>query len=165
MPRIAITSLRIAIVGAILFGLFGALVVIPTTAADQVEQFPPYEPLQLPYTIVAVLALLSVLVAMGAVLALLSMVDREAIFTARAFVWVDVIIRSIAFSTLLAAAAAVHLSFASIPTREDGMEVLSAIFWTGACAGLGGAFVLLMLVMRQLLRKAVELNSELAAVV
>jgi hypothetical protein len=30
---------------------------------------------------------------------------------------------------------------------------------------LGTAFVLLMLVMRQLLRKAVELNSELATVV
>ncbi|HST83130.1 MAG TPA: DUF2975 domain-containing protein [Kineosporiaceae bacterium] len=165
MSRVVIILLRAAIAGAILFGLFGAAVVIPTTAADEVDRFPPYAPLQVPYTILAVLALLSVLVALGAVLALLSMVDEDAIFTDRAFVWVNIIIGCIAFSALLSAGATVHLLVADIPTPDDGMDVVSAILGTGACAALGGAFVLLMLVMRQLLHKAVGLHSELAEVV
>ncbi len=165
MPRIVITLLRVAIAGAILFGLFGAAVVIPATAADEVDKFPPYAPLQIPYTILAVLAMLSVLVALVAVLALLSMVEEDAIFADRAFVWVNIIIGCIAFSTLLATGVTVHLLAADIPTPGDGMEIVSAILGTGACAALGGAFVLLMLVMRQLLRKAVELHSELAQVV
>jgi hypothetical protein len=160
-----ILLLRIAIAGAILLGLFGAVVVIPTTAADEVDRFPPYAPLQIPYTILGVLALLSVLVALGAVLALLSMVDEDAIFTDRAFVWVDIIIGCIAFSALLAAGATVHLMVADIPSPDDGMEIIGAILGTGACAALGGAFVLLMLVMRQLLRKAVGFHAELAEVV
>jgi hypothetical protein len=145
--------------------LFGAVVVIPTTAADEVDRFPPYAPLQVPYTIMAVLALLSVLVALVAVLALLAMVEEDAIFTDRAFVWVNVIIGCIAFSALLAGGATLHLLVADIPTPDDGMAIISAILGTGACTALGGAFVLLMLVMRQLLRKAVELHSELAEVV
>lgn len=165
MPRFVITLLRIAIAGAILFGLFGAAVVIPTTAADEVDQFPPYAPLQVPYTIMAVLALLSVLTALVAVLALLSMIDKDAIFTDRAFVYVNVIIGCIAFSALLATGATVHLLVADIPTPDDGMEVIGAILGTGACAALGGAFVLLMLVMRELLRKAAGLRSELAEVI
>jgi hypothetical protein len=165
MSRLIIVLLRFSIAGAILFGLFGAAVVIPTTAADEVDGFPPYEPLQVPYTTAAVLALLSVLGALMATWALLSMVDRDAIFTPRAFVWVNVIIGCIAFATLISAAVSVHLLVAEIPTPDDGMELLSALLATGACTALGGVFVLLMLVMRQLLHKAVELNSEMAAVV
>jgi hypothetical protein len=165
MSRIVIFLLRFAIACAILFGLFGAVVVIPTTAADEVDRFPPYAPLQIPYTILSVLALLSVLVALVAVWMLLSMVDEDAIFTARAFIWVNIIIGCIAFSALLATVATVHLMVAEIPTPDDGMDLLSAILGTGACAALGGAFVLLMLVMRQLLHKAVGLNAELAEVV
>jgi hypothetical protein len=165
MSRIVIFLLRFAIACAILFGLFGAAVVIPTTAADEVDRFPPYAPLQIPYTVLSVLALLSVLVALVAVWMLLSMVDEDAIFTARAFIWVNIIIGCIAFSALLATGATVHLMVADIPTPDDGMDLLSAILGTGACAALGGAFVLLMLVMRQLLHKAVGLNAELAEVV
>jgi hypothetical protein len=165
MPRIAVVLLRLAIAAAIPVGLFGAAVVIPTTAADEVDGFPPYQPLQVPYTTAAVLALLSVLGALLATSALLSMVERDAIFTPRAFVWVNVIIGCIAFATLISAGVSVHLFVAEIPTPDDGMELLSALLATSACTGLGAAFVLLMLVMRQLLHKAVELHSEMAAVV
>ncbi|MEJ8642478.1 hypothetical protein WKI68_15785 [Streptomyces sp. MS1.HAVA.3] len=40
MHRFFITVLRGGIAMAILFGLFGQLVVIPTTAADEVDGFP-----------------------------------------------------------------------------------------------------------------------------
>lgn len=41
MHRFYIAALRVGIVAVILFGLFGQLVVIPTTAADEVDRFLP----------------------------------------------------------------------------------------------------------------------------
>jgi hypothetical protein len=165
MSRFVITLIRMSLSGAVLFGLFFAVVVIPTTAADEVDKFPPYQPYALPYVTAAVLALLSVLAALLAVMALLSMVERDAIFTPRAFVWVNVIIGCFTFATALDAAVTVHLFVWGIPTPDDGMEVLGAVFGTGACAALGVTFVLLMLVMRELLHKAIELRSEMAEVI
>src|SRR6187549_3239134 len=74
MSRYIITAIRISLIGAVAFGLFFAVVVIPTTASDQVEQFPPYRPYAVPYATAADLALLSVLGALLATLMLLSMV-------------------------------------------------------------------------------------------
>src|SRR4051794_28741477 len=121
MPRIVITLLRLSLAGAVLVGLFGAAVVIPTTAADEVDRFPPYAPYAVPYASAAVLALLCVLGALLAVSALLSMIERDAIFTPRAFRWVDVIIGCFALATLIDAGVTVHLAVAEIPTPDDGM--------------------------------------------
>lgn len=41
MHRFYIAALRVGIVAVILFGLFGQIVVIPTTAADEVDRFLP----------------------------------------------------------------------------------------------------------------------------
>jgi len=166
MSRYIITAIRISLIGAVAFGLFFAVVVIPTTASDQVEQFPPYRPYAVPYATAADLALLSVLGALLATLMLLSMVTRDAIFTARAFLWVNAVIGCIAFATVVTAAVAAHLFFFGIPDPPDNdMQSLGLFLGTGACAALGVTFVLLMLVMRQLLRQAVELRTEMAEVV
>src|SRR6185312_8101497 len=104
MPSLVIALLRAAIAGALVLGLFGAAVVIPTTAADEVDRFPPYAPLQVPYTIAGVLAVLSVLGALVATWVLLSMAHQDAIFSPRAFPWVNAIIGCGAFATLISAA-------------------------------------------------------------
>jgi hypothetical protein len=92
---------------------------------------------------------------------LLSMVRRGAIFTQRAFRWVDVIIGAGVVATLVLAILAVFVFFVVVPL-EDAPGLVAI---TGGAALCGAAFVLLMVVMRGLLRSATTLQSELAEVV
>jgi hypothetical protein len=165
MHRLIIAALRAGIAAAVLLGLFGQIVVIPTTASDEVERFPPYEPFAVPYATVAILGVACVQVVLGAVWMLLDMVERDAVFTRRAFRWVDTVIGATAVATLLALGVACHLAVAEIPAPDDGMQMLGALGAAVACVGVGAAFALLVVVLRGLLSKATALRSELAEVV
>ncbi|MFI0463252.1 MULTISPECIES: DUF2975 domain-containing protein [Saccharopolyspora] len=165
MNRIVIVLLRVGIVAAVLLGLFGQIVVIPTAAADEVDSFPPYAPFAAPYVVVTIIGVACVQAVLVAVWMLLSMVRRDAIFTPRAFRWVDIIIGASVVATLLAIGTAGHLSVASIPSPGDGMDVVSALAAAVACVGVGTLFAMLVVVMRSLLRKATDLQSEIAEVI
>ncbi|WP_326807636.1 DUF2975 domain-containing protein [Streptomyces sp. NBC_01775] len=165
MHRLFITALRAGIAAAFLAGLFGQILVIPNTAANEVDTFPPYEPFEAPYVTVAIVGVACVQVALVATWMLLSMVERDAIFTPRAFRWVDVIIGASIVATLLATGVMAHLALATIPSPGDGMEVIGALFTATACAGAGTYFALLVVIMRSLLRKATDLQTEMAEVV
>lgn len=163
MSRIIIALLRMALAGAVMVGLFGAMVVIPGAAEEEVARIPAYAPYQGLYVTLAILAVLGILVAISAVWMLLSMVGHGTIFTPRAFRWVDVVIGGTGFATLLAAGVTVHLMVVDLPVDE--MQILGAMLGTAACTGLGGVFVLITIVMRQLLKKATNLQAEMAQVV
>ncbi|CAL9346194.1 MULTISPECIES: DUF2975 domain-containing protein [Streptomyces] len=165
MHRLFIAALRAGIAAAILLGLFGQIVVIPTTAADEADRFPPYEPFAVPYATVAILGVACVQVVLAAVWMLLDMVERDAVFSRRAFRWVDTVIGATVVATLLAFGVAVHLAVAEIPSPDDGMQVLGALGAAVACVGVGAAFAMLVVVLRGLLSKATALRSELAEVV
>lgn len=165
MHRLFIAALRAGIAAAVLLGLFGQIVVIPTTASDEADRFPPYEPFVVPYVTVAILGVACVQVVLAAVWMLLDMVERDAVFSRRAFRWVDTVIGATVVATLLAFGVAVHLAVAEIPSPDDGMQVLGALGAALACVGVGAAFAMLVVVMRGLLGKATALRSELAEVV
>ncbi|MXM65378.1 DUF2975 domain-containing protein [Streptomyces sp. HUCO-GS316] len=165
MHQVFITALRVGIVAAFLFGLFGQIVVIPTTAADEVDRFPPYAPFAAPYVTVAIVGVACIQVALVAVWMLLTMVRRDAIFTPRAFRWVDIIIGASVVATLLALGVTGHLALADIPSPGDGMDLISALFAAAATVGVGASFAMLVVVMRSLLRKATDLQTEMAEVV
>ncbi|MEE4419385.1 DUF2975 domain-containing protein [Streptomyces bugieae] len=165
MHRFFILALRAGIVAAILVGLFGQIVVIPTTAADQVDRFPPYAPFAAPYVTVAVVGVACVQVALVAVWMLLAMVRRDALFSPRAFRWVDTLIGASVVATLLALGVTGHLALAEIPSPGDGMQVIGALGAALASVGVGAAFAMLVVVMRGLLRKATDLQTEMAEVV
>ncbi|GHD18990.1 hypothetical protein GCM10010313_49610 [Streptomyces violarus] len=101
MNGFLIAALRAGNAFAVLAGLFGQFVVIPTTAADEVDRFP-----------------------------------RDAIFTPRAFRWVDVIIGASVVATVLALGVAGHLTVAELPSPDDGMDAESAL--VAATAGVAG---------------------------
>ncbi|WP_327702149.1 DUF2975 domain-containing protein [Streptomyces decoyicus] len=165
MHRFFIATLRIGVVAAIAVGLFGQVVVIPTTAADEVDRFPPYAPFATPYVTVAVIGIACVQVALVAVWMLLAMVRHGAIFTPLAFRWVDTIIGSAIVATLLALGVTGHLAVADIPSPHDGMELLGALAAAVASVGVGAAFAMLVVIMRSLLRKATDLETEIAEVI
>ncbi|MFI6699804.1 DUF2975 domain-containing protein [Streptomyces sp. NPDC050509] len=165
MNHLFIGMLRVGIAAAIMFGLFGQIVVIPTTAADEVERFPPYGPFAVPYVTVAIIGIACVQVALVATWMLLDMVQRDAIFTPLAFRWVDVIIGSSAVATLLALGVTGHLAVFGIPSPGDGMELIGALGAATVTAGVGAGFAMLVVIMRSLLHKATDLQTEIAEVV
>ncbi|MBT3154458.1 DUF2975 domain-containing protein [Streptomyces sp. CHD11] len=161
MHRIIIAVLRLGIVAAAALGLFGQIVVIPTTAADEVDRFPPYDPFAVPYVAVAIAGVVCVQVALVAVWMLLTMVERETIFTPPAFRWVDTLIGCLVAATLLALGVAGHLALADIPSPDDGMETLGALVTAMAGVGVGASLAMLLVVLRGLLRKATRLQTRL----
>ncbi|NJP65732.1 DUF2975 domain-containing protein [Streptomyces spiramenti] len=166
MNQLFIGTLRFGIAAAIACGLFGQLVVIPTTAAHEVDRFPPYEPFAVPYVTVAIIGVACIQVALVATWMLLDMVSRDAIFTPRAFRWVDVIIGSSLVATLLALGVTAHLAVGDIPSPDDNtMQAIGELGAAAVCVGVGAAFAMLVVVMRGLLRKATDLQTEIAEVV
>lgn len=165
MDRYFIFSLRTAAAAAILVGLFGQFVVIPGAAAEEVARFPPYAPLAAPYVTVAIIGVACVQVALIAVWVLLAMLRRDALFSSTAFRWVDVIIGSTVAATLLAAGVAVHLAVADVPSPTGNMGVIGALGAAIVTTGAGAALAMLLVLMRGLLRKATDLQTEMSAVV
>ncbi|MFB7915580.1 DUF2975 domain-containing protein [Streptomyces sp. NPDC056061] len=166
MNRLFISMLRAGIVAAVLVGLFGQVVVIPTTAADEVDAFPPYAPFAVPYATVAIVGVACVQVALVAVWMLLSMARRGAVFTPLAFRWVDTIIGSSVVATLLALGVTGHLALATIPSPDDDdMAVLGALGAAITSVCVGAAFAMLVSILRSLLRKATDLQDEIAEVI
>ncbi|MGA5293797.1 DUF2975 domain-containing protein [Streptomyces koyangensis] len=162
MHPILTTLLRAAVVVVLAVGLFGQVVVIPTTAADESELFPPYA---VPYAVLAVLGVACVQVALVAVWRLLGMARHGALFAPRAFRWVDVVIVSSVAATVLATGVAAHLLLAEIPSPDGGMGMESALAATVTTAGAGASFAMVTVIMRSLLRKATELQQEMAEVI
>ncbi|WP_411082711.1 DUF2975 domain-containing protein [Streptomyces sp. cmx-18-6] len=165
MHRLLVAILRIGIASAVLFGLFGQILVIPATVANEVDVFPPYEPYALPYAIGGILGVACVQVALGAIWMLLAMVERDALFTPAAFRWVDTVIGASVAATLIVLAAATHLTLDTVPSPDDGMDVESALFTASACVAVGAAFAMLMVIMRTLLGKAMDMRTELSEVI
>ena len=159
MNALAVLGLRILLVLLFAGALFAQIVMIPLTGFDISEFYPKRTYLEVPYVVLGILAVACGQVAIVAVWALLSRVRRGAIFTDSAFHWVDVIIWCGVIATALIAFVEIHaLGFEDIGNPPVG------IFLTGAVIA-GGAFVLLMIVMRGLLRSATTLQSELEEVV
>jgi Protein of unknown function (DUF2975) len=159
MNRAFVIALRVFLVIIFAIGIFGQTFVIPTIATSAAQQFPEFAYLQVPYSILAILAVACIQVAIVAVWMLLSMVRAEAIFSERAFRWVDVIIGSGIVASVLALGVEIHLLGFTGAGGPGPFIVL-----TGGVIG-GVAAVLFVVVMRGLLRKATALESELAEVV
>ena len=147
--------------GIVLTGLgtvLGQTLVIPV-AAEQAAMWPEVAHLRWPYTAVAVAAVACVQVALVAIWALLAKVERDEVFTDRAFTWVDLIIGAAGAATTLSAGMAAHLLVV------EGVGGPGVVLGLGAVLVGGSTFALLMTVMRGLLRTATSMRGELAEVV
>lgn len=159
MNRSVLAALRVMLIMVFLLLLLGQAIAIPSIAADSVLAFPEVAFLATPYTIISILTIACIQLAVLATWMLLGMVERNAIFSERAFGWVNTIIGAVVAATLLAVFMGVHLLFV---IQVGGPGVFIGTF----AAGIGGAaVVLLVVVMRELLRNATMLESEMAEVV
>ena len=159
MNRLFVLALRVVLV-LLFIGSVGAEVwLIPQFSRDVISGAPELAYLGPPYVVLWIAVAVCAQIALVAVWMLLGKIRRGAIFTDRAFFWVDAIIGAGALASALVAGIEFHL----LGSVDAGGPPL-AILLTGMVLA-GAAFVLVMLVMRGLLRSATTLQSELQEVV
>ncbi|GAB3439869.1 DUF2975 domain-containing protein [Streptomonospora sediminis] len=164
MSRFFIILLRAGAAMAILVGVFGQVAVIPGTAANEVDRFPPYEPYAVPYAALAIIGVACVQAALVAVWMLLGMLQRDALFSPKAFRWVDIVIGATIVATLVTAGATVHIAASGMPFPNN-MQAVGALLYTSVATCAGVALAMFLVLMRSLLRKATDLQTEMSEVV
>ena len=158
MSRLSTILLRIILV-VVLLGTLLVQVLLVFQANATGQQYPEVEYLVVPYAAASVGAVALMQIALCAVWRLLSMVAGAGVFTAPALKWVNVVITCAAAISALSLLVFVHwIVIAQI--GGPGMFLL-----LGACVVLGSALTLFLIVMRDLLRTAINDRSELAQVI
>lgn len=151
-----VVPLRILLVLAFGAVVLAQVMIVPGSLADMAKESPDKAYLRWPLMALWWFWLICVQVVIVSTWKLLTMVQRDRIFSEQSFVWVDAIVWAIA-------AAWVVLLGVSIPLglRADDPPVpLMLSFML-----IGGAVLaLLMVVMRALLRQATELRTDMDAV-
>lgn len=155
-PLVACTRTLLVLVA---LGTAMSMFLAPLLAAEVGAQYPEVRGLVVPYSVLAVLALLAVEVALVAVWHLLGLAARDEVFDPRALRSVTVVIGCVATVATIAATAFGHLTFGA---QVGGPLVLLGLL--GSLVG-GGALALLVVVLRELLRAATTDRRELAAVI
>ncbi len=155
--RRAVAPLRVFLVL-----LFGILVVFQTLSlpgkfAYMAEQSPHDADLRWPMTVLAVYWVLCVQVVLVATWKLLTLVKNDRIFSRASLVWVDAIVWAIGAAWIVLVGILVFVLFNA---DDPGAPMVLLLLTTGVTA-LG----LLMLVMRELLRQATTLRTDMDAVI
>ncbi|MCP2030367.1 small-conductance mechanosensitive channel [Okibacterium sp. HSC-33S16] len=150
MTRTAIVLSKIFILLMVVAGLFVQFVMIPIQTSESAADSPDLAFLRLPLLIAGILFVLCGQVVLACVWMLLSLVRREAIFTTRAFRFVDTMI-----GALLLAAAVIVAALLTMELTADAGEPGFFVLALGVAFGCA-ALALVVFVMRGLLVKASE---------
>jgi len=142
--------------------LFGILVMfqtlsLPGSFAYMARESPDEAYLQWPLTALAVYWVLCVQVVIVATWKLLTLVKKDRIFSPASMVWVNAIVWAIVAAWVVLVGVSI---FVLLRADDPGMPVLLFLLTTGLTV-LG----LLMLVMRELLRQATTLRTDMEAVI
>lgn len=156
-PRVT-AALKTLIAVMLLLLLVSQILVIPEVARVTARRNPDVAHLEIPGIIGAVIFLALVQITLICVWQLLSLVRAERIFSPDAFLFVDVILWSLAGAGVLIAA-----SYAVIVANRAVSLSLSLLAVLGVV--VSAALALLVVVLRGLLRKALELEQDMSEVV
>lgn len=165
MSRVVVFFLQALLAMAFLGGVFAQVAIIPGTAANEVENFPPYESVRLPFVVSAIVFVACLQVLAVALGGMLHRAGEGTVFESGALTWTNIAIGAIAAGALVFAWLFVYVTFTDIPSPADGMEVLG--LWMGSAAGTVAAVGvgLLVFVGRQWLGRAIDQRAELEQVV
>ncbi|MEV6243331.1 DUF2975 domain-containing protein [Lentzea sp. NPDC051838] len=165
MSRVLVIVLQALLAFAFLGGLFAQVVVIPTTAADEVALFPPYESVRVPFVTSAIVFIACCQLMLVALWGVLQRAANGTVFESGALTWTNIAIGAVAAAAVVLAWLFVYVTFADIPSPADGMETIG--LWMGSAVGTVAAIgvVLLLVIGRQWLRRAIGQRAELEQVV
>jgi hypothetical protein len=159
VTRTAIVLSKVFIFLLALAGLLLQAVLLPLQASQSAQQFPEVAFLHIPILVLSILVVVCGHVVLGCVWFLLSLVRRDAIFSERAFRFVDIMIGAlvVAGAAILAVLLTIGLSAHAGPP--------GVVFPGAGIALCCAALALVLVVMRGLLVKATEQERYLAEVV
>lgn len=158
MNRITTVSLKTLIAVLLCLLLVCQTIAVPLIAESTAERLPPLAFLQWPGVIAATIFVLCLQVALICVWRLLTLAREGIIFNSRAFRFVDLILVSIVVATAVVLGSLVILIAAGASTPSIALLGVLGV-------AVGAMLALLVVVLRGLLRKAAELESDLAEVV
>lgn len=157
LVRRAVLPLRAVLVMAFALLVVFQVLSMPGQFRHLAEEHPEDAELRWPLTVVAILVIACVQVVIVCTWRLLTMVADDRIFTTASMRWVDAIVVAIGIGWLLMAG--VLLGLAGY-WDDPGAPLLLTLLLLAS-----GALGLLMLVMRELLRQATDLRTDLDAVI
>ena len=142
--------------------LFALLVMLqvfsfPGQFAHVASEHPDQAHLRWPLTAFVAIEILCIQIVLVCTWRLLTMVRNDVIFTERALRWVDGIVGALATAWLLAAAGSLWAVWGA---DDPGTPLLLFVILL-----IGGAFGLVVVVLRELLRQATTLRTEMEAVI
>ncbi|MBY4127334.1 DUF2975 domain-containing protein [Rhodococcus fascians] len=145
-----------------LVALFAVLVLfqvmsLPGQFAHMAQENPESSYLRWPLTVVSIFWVLCIQVVVVATWKLLTMVDRNAIFTRASLVWVDTITWAITAAWVVLVGVFLYVGFGA---DDPGLPLLLFLLVV-----IVAVAALLMVVMRTLLRQATELRTDMDAVI
>jgi hypothetical protein len=156
-PRITL-ALQALIIALLALLVIAQAFMIPAVAAGTAARNPEFAHLEVPGVLGGVVFLGLVELVLLCIWRLLSLVRAEKIFSEKAFIWINVIIGALLAAAVLILASYVVLFIAQ--AANPGILILALL---GVTVGI--ALALLMIVMRGLLRKALQLEQDLSEVV
>lgn len=153
VSNLAIRALRVAI-ALTLFGLLvGQVVVFPTLSDELRTRFPEATAQSWVLLVTGILALLAGQVAVVAVWKLLTMVRHDSVFSEAAFKHVDLFIWGAGTAAVLALGI-----FPAVAAVADADDAPGGMLFGLAPSAMAASLTLLMVVMRGLLARSVELD-------
>lgn len=158
MKSDVVVALRVVLV-VVFLGFVLGQILVPTLAEEQGGQYRETAHLVIPYSVIAILSILCLQAALVIIWRLLSMVERDSVFSDRAVHWVDALTVSVPLAAFVAALAPIHLLFV---VKVGGPGVVLSL---AATLVIAVGLLLLMLVMRGLLIAATRDRNELDMVV
>ena len=155
MNRLTLTTLRALIAVLVAGAALAQLVFIPWIAYATAQDFPEVDYLAIPYAVLAIATIGCAEAILVATWRLAGMVAREQIFDERAVPLVTLMVRSAGLATVLVGAVAVH----AIVVEGLGPITVPLTLLGGTVAA--GASTVILVVLRGLLRAAVQHKAEL----
>lgn len=163
MSRIVFNMLTLLIFSGIAISLFAQVVILPGIAADEVSNFPPYEPYRIPLLAAGIAFIACAQVSLAALWALVFRAQTGTFFRPGTQRWVITIGAAVGVATLLTSGFFLYLTFVGIPTPDDmgdlGLWMLSGLGCLVGVALLGVVFVT-----HRLVQRATDAQTELDGV-
>ena len=159
MTRATILSLRALLVVLLLGTVVAQLWFFPVLAGGLAHENPELAWLRWPLLVVVIVVIVLAQAVLIAIWRLLSLVERDRVFSPDAFGWVSVIIGSAAGGCVLVLGTDAYLTLV-VEANPPALMLMLAAVGTGL-----GAFALLMAVMKGLLRQAAGMKHELSEVI
>lgn len=160
MTKLAVVTAQVLLVVILLAALVVQVVILPSVAAESRDLNPQVGYLYAPFLVMCIAVVACGQIVLASIWMLLRLVDRDRIFTKRAFVWVAIMIAALLLSTVLAA---VMFVITNVILQLGGPPLLTL----GLLAVMVGstALALVLVALRGLLRTASDHASYLEDVV